>query len=167
MSFGQAVSQMARAPRKSLAYRRRQAETMLALSRIRRHVERHAQDLLDAHGLNQVTPAQAQTLLVLFQERAPMTARALAEAMGLSEVTVGRFVHALVDAGWVGRQKDPKDRRAKLLKPTRKAYTALPRFIDVSNTVLDRAFRSFTRDEFEGFAQIVGRIRENLEDEGE
>ena len=101
-------------------------------------------------------------MMILFQEKAPMTARALARQMNLSEVTVGRFVRSLETAGWVRREADPKDTRAILIQPSRKAYKAFPRFLAVSNALLDVAFAGFTKQEVEVLGKLVERVRVNV-----
>ena len=145
-----------------LELRRRQAEAYLDLTRIHREIEARAAELLQEHDLRDVTPAQAGALMILFQERKPLRARELAARLGLSEVTVGRFVHALQGTGWVHREPDPDDSRAILIAPTTKAYRALPRFIAVSNALLDQAFEGFTATEIERVAQTTERLRKNI-----
>jgi DNA-binding MarR family transcriptional regulator len=145
-----------------LALRRDQADAFLNFSRVLRQVERRVAQLLAEHGLADVTPAQANVLMVLFQAREPLTARRLAEAMAVSQVTVGRFVHALERAGWVERRPDPTDSRALLVRPTRRAFAALPRFIAVSNTLLDEAFAGFDPAAVRRIARTVERLRDNL-----
>lgn len=145
-----------------LALRRLQADAYLDLTRIQREIERRAAALLEEQGLRDVTPAQAGALMVLFGAKEPLRARDLATRLGLSEVTVGRFVHALTDAGWVRRDPDPDDSRAMRLAPTPKAYRALPRFIEVSNALLDEAFAGFTPDEVERVAKTTERLRRNI-----
>lgn len=145
-----------------LALRRLQADAYLDLTRIQREIERRAAALLEEQGLRDVTPAQASALMVLFGAKEPLRARTLAMRLGLSEVTVGRFVHALHDAGWVRRDPDPDDSRAMLVVPTPKAYRALPRFIEVSNALLDEAFAGFSADEVERVAKTTERLRRNI-----
>ncbi len=139
-----------------------QADAVLTMTRIRRQSERRIAELLEAEELD-VTPAQANTLMVLFQAREPMTARQLATQMAVSEVTVGRFVKTLGAEGWIERQRDPNDARAQLLTLTKRAYAALPRFINVSNSVLDETFEGFTKNELEVLMATVDRIRRNLD----
>jgi DNA-binding MarR family transcriptional regulator len=145
-----------------IARRRVQAEAYLNLSRIQREIERRTQDLLATQDLREVTPAQAGALMVLFQAKRPLRARELANLLALSEVTVGRFVHALHEAGWVRRDPDPADSRAVLVAPTPKAYRALPRFIAVSNALLDEAFDGFTAGEIADIAGTTERLRKNI-----
>ncbi len=150
------------ASRADIAHRRKQADTALELSRINREMERRIQQLLEHEKLMDVTPAQANALMILFQEKAPMTARQLARQMNLSEVTVGRFMRALERAGWVKREADPRDTRAILVEPSVKAYRAFPRFLNVSNALLDVAFAGFTKQEVEALGRLVERVRVNV-----
>ena len=145
-----------------LQLRRVQTEAYLDLMRIHREMERRTALLFEEVGLTDVTPAQASALIVLFQARGPMTARALALHLALSEVTVGRFVKALEEAGWVERESDPDDARAMLIRPTARAYRALPRFIQVSNALLDEAFAGFSADEVRKIARTTERLRRNI-----
>lgn len=134
------------------------------LSRIQRGLERHIQSLLEGERLHKVTPAQANALMILFQEKDPMTARELAAEMSLSEVTVGRFVRALESSGWVVRATHPSDSRAILISPSRKAYRAFQRFLRVSNATLDEAFQGFTRKQMQELVRMTEQLRENLQD---
>ena len=144
--------------------RRLQTEAFLTFARVHRLIENHVAALFQDEGLD-VTPQQGNALMVLFQEKRPLTARALADLMAVSEPTVGRFVKALEADGWLEREPHPDDARAWLLRPTRKAYRALPRFIRVSNTLLDRAFTDFSEADVRRVVATGERIRENLREE--
>ncbi len=146
-----------------LAARRLQADTFLNFAQLGRMVDRIVAELFAQEGLHDVTPAQGGALMILFQERAPTTARQLAARMGLSQVTVGRFVKALHTSGWVSREPDPADARALLLRPTPKAMRALPRFIQVSNSLFDRAFEDFPPSTIRRIAATTERLRKNLQ----
>jgi len=147
----------------ALELRRLQTEAYLNLGRIHRALERRIAALFAREGLADVTPQQAAVLMVLFQARRPLTARDLAEHQGLSQPTVGRFVKALAEQGWVTREADPADARAILIRPTRKAQRALPRFIAVSNAMLDAAFEDVSEAAVRRIARATARLRENLE----
>jgi len=142
-----------------------QAETFLNFSQIGRRVERLLAEFFAEEGLIDVTPAQGGALMILFQARGPLTARELADRMGLSQPTVGRFVKALHSAGWVSRKADPNDARAVLLSPTKKAMNALPRFIRVSNTLFDRAFAGVSQAGIARIATGSEHLRRNLHDD--
>lgn len=149
-------------PRPDLTLRRLMTEASLDLSRIHRALSDHSETMLADQGLQAVTPAQAGALMVLFQAKHPLTGRQVADELGLTEVTTGRFLRALEEGGWVRRARDPNDARAILVEPTPAAYEALPRFIAVSNGVLDRAFTGFTKPEIEALVSAVRRVEGNL-----
>lgn len=121
------------------------------------------QHLLSSEKLENVTPAQANALIILFQNKGAMTARQLAGQMNLSEVTVGRFVRALESANWVVRNADPSDSRAILISPSRKAMRHFDRFLRVTNKVLEDAFDGFSRKQVDGLLGMLEQVRENLE----
>jgi DNA-binding MarR family transcriptional regulator len=148
------------------ALRRCQVEAMIAMGRIHAVVETRVRELFEAEGLDDITPAQSNALMVMFQARKPLTARELAAKLGVSEVTVSRFVKVLIGKQWVGRRRDPDDGRAWLLEPTARAREALPQFIRVSNALLDGAFGGFSRAEVVAFEQALQRLTANLRDEG-
>lgn len=146
----------------NLQHRLLQAETYLSIERVLRSVKQRMEERFTAEGLSDVTPQQAKVLMVLFQEKNPITAQILAEKLALSPVTVSRFIRALADNGWVARERDPKDARAIHIRPTTKAYSALPSFIRVSNLLMDEVFGDFPQDEFERFAKNVAQVQAKL-----
>ena len=148
-----------------LELRRIQADAFVRIARIRRALERRTEALLADAGIDDITPAQTHTLMVLFHAREPMNACSVAEALGVSQVTVSRFLKALAAAGWVQRERDPNDSRAYLLRPTPKAYDGLRRLVHVFNAVHDEAFAGFSPDEIRRSAAWVERIDRNLDGE--
>lgn len=149
--------------RPDLELRRLQTQALLDLNRVRQASERRVEALLREAGLSDVTPAQANALLALINARQPLTAARLAQQLALSEVTVGRFVRSLVDAGWIERSRDPRDSRAWLLEPTAKARAALPRYIQVSNQLLDEVFAGFDRAAIVHITETLAVLRSNLD----
>lgn len=146
-----------------LELRRLQTQALVDLGRIRHASERHIETWLAEEGLEAVTPAQANALLVLVNARRPLTQVELARQMSVSEVTVGRFVRALEEAGWVERTRDPDDSRAWRIAPTTKAREALPRFIAVSNRLLDAAFAGLDAQAVQRVTRCLATIRKNLD----
>ncbi len=81
-----------------------------------------------AQGLG-LTRAQWQTIACV-RRRPGATQREIAALLEVGEVTVGRSIDKLVEAGWVERRPDPADRRAHriwltaaLPRPSRRAFT--------------------------------------------
>jgi DNA-binding MarR family transcriptional regulator len=145
--------------------RKLQTEGYIRFSRIHRVLDEYLAKLFAREGIEDVTPRQSYVLVVLYQAGRPLAARRIAESLGLSEVTVGRFIHALAHAGWVTRERDPRDGRTILVSPTARAYEALPTFRRMAGALLDSAFRGFSREEIETLVGMVARMAENLDAE--
>jgi DNA-binding MarR family transcriptional regulator len=142
--------------------RRVQAGGYLDLAGVHALIERRVAALFAENGLQGITPQQSNVLLVLFQERRPMMAREIARQLEVSEVTVGRFIKALDQNGWVARRPCPDDARAILVEPTAVARQAFPLFRRVSNALLDEAFQGFSAEEIASQAGFLHRVRANL-----
>ncbi len=146
-----------------LARRRRQTAAFLDLARIIRSMDRIVDGGFAQNGLTDITPSQANALMVLFEAREPMTASRLADVLSLSEVTVGRFLRSLQNNGWIARERDPRDSRAMLVSPTAKARTHLPRFIQVTNALMDQAFEGLETSHLDTLLEGINHVRENLD----
>lgn len=146
----------------SLEHRLLQAETYLAIERILRSVRQRMEARFEAEKLSDITPQQAKLLLLLFQEKRAVTGQEIAEKLAISPVTVSRFLRALESNEWVERERDPRDGRASLIRPTEKAYTALPRFIEISNDLMDEVFGHLNEASLQQFASTVASVQEQL-----
>ena len=146
----------------SLEHRLLQAETYLAIERILRSVRQRMEARFEAEKLSDITPQQAKLLLLLFQEKRAVTGQEIAEKLAISPVTVSRFLRALESNEWVERERDPRDGRASLIRPTEKAYTALPRFIEISNDLMDEVFGHLNGASLQQFASTVASVQEQL-----
>ncbi|MEQ1571190.1 MAG: MarR family transcriptional regulator [Myxococcota bacterium] len=147
---------------RDLDLRRLQTQALVDLARIRHASERLVEGWLREQGLD-ITPAQANALLVLVNARRPMSQAELARELSLSEVTVGRFVRAMEEGGWVERARAPQDARVLLLLPTPEARAMLPRFIAVSNQLVDQAFAHLSDEAIERVTRCLAAIRANLD----
>jgi DNA-binding transcriptional ArsR family regulator len=111
------AADLERGPREDIAWRRFQTEAMLTFSRVHQQILRRTARRLEEAGIDGITPAQANALIVLFNARGPINAQALAAALGVTEVTVSRLLRRMEDDGWVERAQDPRDGRAMLAAP--------------------------------------------------
>ena len=141
---------------------RRQVEGYLNLVRIHREVEARALSLLADAGISGMTMAQATALLVLVQERVPITATRLAALLNVSTVTVGRFVRSLEQNGWIRRRADPADGRAMLIAATKKTYDSLHIFVAVTEQLMREAYAGFEPDDVDELLAHLAELRRNL-----
>lgn len=145
-----------------LQIRRFQTELMLTFSRVHQQILRRSAQLLEAEGIDGITPARANALIVLFNARRPINARELARELAISEVTVSRFLRKMEDDGWIERTPDPSDGRAMLIRPTQTARDLFPRLVQVCNNVLDDIFGSLDSVEMQELAAKVQQVQDSL-----
>jgi len=145
-----------------LQIRRFQTELMLTFSRVHQQILRRSAQLLEAEGIDGITPARANALIVLFNARGPINARELARELAISEVTVSRFLRKMEDDGWIERTPDPSDGRAMLIRPTQTARDLFPRLVGVCNAVLDDIFGALDSVEMQELAGSVQRVQDSL-----
>ena len=114
----------------------------------------------DAAGLG-LTPAEARTLSHVARA-GPIRQAALADLMGIEAMTLSACLDRLEAQGYVQREADPSDRRAKLVDTTDAAGPALDKMFVVST-----AFRADMTDGLDGeaveaFRRALIAIRANL-----
>lgn len=108
-----------------------------------------------------LTGPQARLLLSL--ERHPNENQAFyAERLEIEPITLTRIVDRLEDAGWVERQADPADRRARILHLTDKSRGIVARVRDSVEGLTEEMLEGFEMAERAAFAAMLERIAANL-----
>lgn len=108
-----------------------------------------------------ITGPQARLLLSL--ERNPNENQAFyAERLEIEPITLTRIVDRLEDAGWVERQADPADRRARILHLTDKSRGIVTRLRTGVEGLFEEMLDGFDGGERVLFAQMLERIAANL-----
>jgi DNA-binding MarR family transcriptional regulator len=108
-----------------------------------------------------LTGPQARLLLSL--ERHPNENQAFyAERLEIEPITLTRIVDRLEDAGWVERQADPADRRARILHLTDKSRGIVTRLRGNVEALFEDMLDGFDPAERDLFAHALERIAANL-----
>jgi len=108
-----------------------------------------------------ITGPQARLLLSL--ERHPDQIQAFyAERLEIEPITLTRIVDRLEDAGWIARQADPADRRARILHLTEKSRGIVTRLRVSVEGLFEDILEGFEPAERQLFAQMLERIAANL-----
>lgn len=123
---------------------------------------RQLRRLFDARVRNLgLTGPQARLLLAL--ERNPGENQVFyAERLEIEPITLTRIIDRLEDAGWVERQSDPADRRARILHLTDKSRGIVIALRASVEALFDDMLEGFDADERASFAQMLDRIAANL-----
>jgi MarR family transcriptional regulator, transcriptional regulator for hemolysin len=92
--------------------------------------------------------------------------KTLAEAMDIKPITLARHIDRLEAEGWVLRQDDAEDRRAKRLYLTPKATPMLKSLQKLGAKVRGQAFKGINIEEQARVMEVLLRIRDNLSESG-
>jgi DNA-binding MarR family transcriptional regulator len=108
-----------------------------------------------------LTGPQARLLLAL--ERQPNENQVFyAERLEVEPITLTRIVDRLEDAGWIERQNDPADRRARILHLTDKSRSIVSALRASVEALFDDMLGGFDDAERAVFASLLERIGANL-----
>lgn len=85
-----------------------------------------------------------------------------AERLEIEPITLTRIVDRLEEAGWVERQNDPADRRARILHLTDKSRGIVTRLHNIVDFLSEEMLDGFDAAERAAFARALDRIATNL-----
>jgi len=108
-----------------------------------------------------VSPAQFIALGQLIS-LGPMTQARLARNLSVTHVTGVRLVDRMERDGWVKREADPADARAKRLVLTDEAVKIWSTVSQLGREVLKEAYQGIRPSEIETVKRVLARVRKNL-----
>jgi DNA-binding MarR family transcriptional regulator len=106
----------------------------------------------------------AFVVLSRLQERGPLRLSSLAGSLYLDLSTVSRQVQELEQAGWVVRERDPRDGRASLIRLTPDGERVLEVARTQRGAVLRRLLTGWTDDERRRLAAELARFNQAVAD---
>jgi MarR family transcriptional regulator, transcriptional regulator for hemolysin len=115
-----------------------------------------------ARSLN-LSRAQWQ-LLVHLSRHEGINQSGLAEILEIENITVGRLVDRMEEAGWVERRPDPSDRRARLLYTTEKVAPVMERMRELAEATRNEALAGLAPAQRDALIDTLIQIRGNLSD---
>jgi MarR family transcriptional regulator, transcriptional regulator for hemolysin len=86
----------------------------------------------------------------------------LAEILEIENITLGRLIDRMEEAGWVERRPDRNDRRARLLYMTAKVAPMMERMRTLAEDTLNEALSGLSPAEREALLAQLRRVRGNL-----
>jgi DNA-binding MarR family transcriptional regulator len=113
-----------------------------------------ANDMLAGIGLS----AREVGILTLVTELAPMTQKALADALRIDRTTMVALLDDLEHKGYVERQRHPRDRRAFLVHPTEPGRTAKVAAVRILDEQQRRFLAPLTPAERRQLAALLTRL---------
>ena len=86
----------------------------------------------------------------------------LAEILEVENITLGRLVDRMAEAGWVERRPDPADRRARLLYMTQRVAPVMQQMFELAIEVREEALVGLSAAERERLIATLLHVRGNL-----
>jgi len=86
----------------------------------------------------------------------------LADLLEIAPMTLVRQIDRMEEDGWIERQPQPGDRRARRLVLTDKARPILARILDLSNEIRAESFAGLSKDEGKQLIELLRRVHGNL-----
>lgn len=127
------------------------------------HIIRNARQRINEYlrplGLSS---AEGNILLHLWTQGQEMGQDRLVEQLDVSKPAVSRTLASLEAKGFLTRQTDPDDRRAHRVCMTDKARAIGPTLEDAYNRLYTTAMGGISKQEFDEFVRLFGRIAENF-----
>ncbi|HZB92286.1 MAG TPA: MarR family transcriptional regulator [Stellaceae bacterium] len=90
----------------------------------------------------------------------------LAEILEIENITLGRLIERMEEAGWVERRPDRNDRRARLLYTTQKVAPVMERMRALAEETRDEALAGLSAAEREALFDRLRHVRANLSERG-
>jgi DNA-binding MarR family transcriptional regulator len=113
-----------------------------------------------ARSLN-LSRAQWQ-LLVHLSRHEGINQSGLAEILEIENITLGRLVDRMEEAGWVERRPDPSDRRARLLHTTAKVAPVMERMRELAEATRNEALAGLGQAQRNALIDTLIQVRGNL-----
>jgi len=108
-----------------------------------------------------LTRAQSRVLAYLTWEGEMNQAR-LAEFLEITPMSLTRLLDRMQAYGWVERSASGDDRRAFVIRLTRKARAIFPRVLEVGDEVAEEGLRGLSASERDTLIGLLQRVRKNF-----
>jgi DNA-binding MarR family transcriptional regulator len=109
----------------------------------------------------EVTAGEARTLHHA-AKRGPVRQNLLAESMSIEPMTLVNFLDRLEERGWVVREPDPTDRRAKIVRVTSAAKPLVEQLERIAARIRAAASAGLSKREMETLRTTLTRLADNL-----
>jgi len=86
----------------------------------------------------------------------------LAEKLEIEPISVSRLIDRMEQAGWVAREADPADRRAKIIVPTEKAQASYETIRNEARGVISEALNGISTEHQVLLMECLQRLVTNL-----
>ena len=131
------------------------------ISRVRDKANRLIVSELRVRNMPGLAPSHGDILILLFQSET-VSMREIAKQIGRDKSTVTALIKKLINIGYVEKREDPNDSRVTLIKLTKEGLGLKQNFGEISETLLKKIYRNFSKTEKEMTIYGLEKIDGNL-----
>ncbi len=131
------------------------------ISRVRDKANRLIVSELRVRNMPGLAPSHGDILILLFQSET-VSMREIAKQIGRDKSTVTALIKKLINIGYVEKREDPNDSRVTLIKLTKEGLGLKQNFEEISETLLKKIYRNFSKTEKEMTIYGLEKIDGNL-----
>ncbi|HUK02700.1 MAG TPA: MarR family transcriptional regulator [Steroidobacteraceae bacterium] len=113
-----------------------------------------------AQGL-ELTLVQCKALIFLTKNEG-ISQKRLAELIDVDPMSLVRILDRMEADGWVERQSDPDDRRARSLRVTQKAMPVVDQILQIAAKLRAEVLTGLSTEECESLIGLLEHVHENL-----
>ncbi len=130
-------------------------------SNIHRKLIMHLRKKITPYGFSR---GEFPFLVRLLKKGDGISQKEICRDVQISKSTTSKMINKLEAEGYLRMEKDPKDRRVKLIYLTDKKHDIDHIVREIEKEVDDILFKGFTREERDVFIGYLMRIQENVEE---
>jgi len=131
------------------------------ISRVRDKANRLIVSELRVRNMPGLAPSHGDILILLFQSET-VSMREIAKQISRDKSTVTALIKKLINIGYVEKREDPNDSRVTLIKLTKEGLGLKQNFEEISETLLKKIYRNFSKTEKEMIIYGLEKIDGNL-----
>lgn len=118
--------------------------------------------LLRQDGVTQ-SMDQIVVLMIVRHKSESIVQQDLVDIMGKDKSVILRMVDCLEKDDLLRRVADPNDRRRNVLELTERGFSLTNRVFEIEDQVSKELLQGITKEDLEGFFNVIDRIRENAQ----
>ena len=128
---------------------------------VQRLIRRNWARGLKASGLG-LSEAQARVLVNLERQDGALTQTQLANEVEMEKAPLGRLLDSLEEGGYLTREQDPEDRRARRVSISDKGLAALPAMRNAAHQIFAEALNDVPATKIDAMLDVLGSMKANL-----
>ncbi|GAB6109336.1 MarR family winged helix-turn-helix transcriptional regulator [Fusibacter bizertensis] len=132
------------------------------ISKTRQNMHRFIELELKNKGLTDIIPSHGSILTVLYEHKAPLTMKEIAERIGKDKSTVTVLVNHLLKQGYIERIQNLEDKRITLIALTDLGKAIEVKYRGISKRVVDTAYEGFSDEEKVLFLKALKQMNTNF-----